>query len=560
MREIIGIHHEGKFQSPFYAWTVDKAEDIKVHANGRYPVKLIENARPSESDKIKKYRKEIWQPITSEPVNKVIASLEKIRKSDDWQVNYNGEIPSTVREGESLKDYMELKYPTFKSFTNYIFSYVFREYCLDANAYLLVKPINTEIPDNEYYRPFAFLFNSENILECTPEYCVIYSSEKVIYSDGKKDIEGSVYWYVDTQVCERYEQTSKKDITLVSTWVHDLGFIPMVGLQGQLIEQIDNRYKKLTRLYPMVARMNEAAREYSDLQAEVVQHVHTTRWYYGAQECMKCKGTGSIPVDKGAPTQCGVCKGKGQFPINPYEDYVLRMPDVGQGSIPTPPGGVFDKNTEIVKIQDERIDSHIFKALSSVNHEYLNKTPQVESGVAKIVDRTELHNFVYSVAEDIVRIMDEVYYITNEIRYKESVKEKDRIGMLPSIPVPTKYDIITESEYVQNYDAAKKAGLTPELIVQYEREVIEKKFAYSPGVRDKMVLGLELDRLAGTEEDIILDRLSQGVVSELDYYIHANIMWLIDEAMKLNKNFKELETSEQYAIITGLAESNRQTN
>ena len=40
-----------------YQLTVDMADELKVHAEGRVPEKLIFDRRPSEPDSIKDYRK-----------------------------------------------------------------------------------------------------------------------------------------------------------------------------------------------------------------------------------------------------------------------------------------------------------------------------------------------------------------------------------------------------------------------------------------------------------------------------------------------------------------------
>ena len=68
---------------------IEMAEKIRVHADGRMPEKIILERRPNESEAIKKYRAKIYEPITKTTVGKVFTSLEKIRRSPDWDIRYN---------------------------------------------------------------------------------------------------------------------------------------------------------------------------------------------------------------------------------------------------------------------------------------------------------------------------------------------------------------------------------------------------------------------------------------------------------------------------------------
>ena len=146
----------------------------------------------------------------------------------------------------------------------------------------------------------------------------------------------------------------------------------------------------------MLPSLDEAAREYSDLQAEVVQHIHSNMWTIAGQDCPKCSGIGKVKKD-GQPVACGDCKGEGVMPMSPYKNITIKRPKLDDDKIPTPPVGFVEKNTEIVKIQDERISKHYLRALESINMEFLAKTPLNESGKAKEIDKEELNNFIFKV-------------------------------------------------------------------------------------------------------------------------------------------------------------------
>ena len=117
-----------------YAITVEIAEKLKVHSEGRVPVKLIDERRPNEPEEIKDYRKKIYVPKTQHTIGKVMTSLQKIRRSQDWNISYP-EFASSIAPDESLESYCEKNYPVLSSLTNFAFSELLKQYLVDPNAY-----------------------------------------------------------------------------------------------------------------------------------------------------------------------------------------------------------------------------------------------------------------------------------------------------------------------------------------------------------------------------------------------------------------------------------------
>ena len=78
------------------------------HRHNPYFSNLIDDRRPSESETIKTYRRTIYASITKEPCFKVINSLNKIVRSEDWKIDYSkAVVPTKIKEGETLEDYAE---------------------------------------------------------------------------------------------------------------------------------------------------------------------------------------------------------------------------------------------------------------------------------------------------------------------------------------------------------------------------------------------------------------------------------------------------------------------
>ena len=531
-----GLRHED------YDDAVEMYEELETHADGEYPGELIDQRRPAESDEIKHYRKKIFVPITKPVFTKVYNSLMKIRKSQDWMISFPNELPAVIAEDESPEKYLMYKMPRNGSITNWMFGVCFKQYLIDANAAVLTLPTNWEKQDNQYYEPYPMIFNSEDVLD---------------YKEGLyyllKEHDEDKYWMIQPDIIQIFEV---KDYAVreVFQMPNTLGYIPVRHLYGMIIENYKDRALYESRISGIVPKMNEALREYSDLQAEIVQHIHSTMWSMQPQQCGRCKGLGEIPKENSAPIKCPSCSGKGLLPLNPFEHLVLPAPRPGDPAIPTPPIGYVQKQTDIAKLQEERIRQHIYDALSAINMEFLADTPLSQSGVAKQVDREELYSFVHSIAEDIVRIMDEIIYDICAWRY--SGVTSDIRALLPYIPVPERFDMLSGKVLVDELTSMVNAKVDPAIINAAQIELAGKKFNDSE-VKDLVVLKLKLDPFAGVpEENISLQRM-YNAIDQNDLIIHANINKFVTRALEEVQDFANLSYADQMAVMLRYAQERR---
>lgn len=220
---------DNKNRHLFYKETVKAYHSLNNHYMGLYDTDLIESRRPSESDIIKKYRKQVFESKTHAPFNKVISSLQKIRKSQDYVIKFNSDIPAIITEDESLENYTTVNYPKYESLDNWFWSVCFAHYLVDSNSVSLVLPINTEKEDNEYYKPFQLLFRSDQLLDYKEgQYYVLLSDEKHrFYSSGRYENDGMVLYYVDLEGVYRYEQIDRNYNFQVTEFCMDLEKLPL---------------------------------------------------------------------------------------------------------------------------------------------------------------------------------------------------------------------------------------------------------------------------------------------------------------------------------------------
>lgn len=553
---------EGSVKHRAYKETNDVMKNLKDHADGVMPEQLIKDRRPSESLETLEYRKKIYVPITKEPIGKVLSSLSKIRRSPDWMVRYDEKsVPAAVIKGESLEDYCEKAYPGHTSVTNWIFSVLLKTVATDANAVIAVYPLNWDAATrNEYYKPVAVVFNSDQVyyFEEGADYAVLKSSERS--SKVSADTDGSiaqVFYYFSTTEFAKYEQDGT-GFTRTQYIRHNFKALPVFKVKAVFLKQKENVIIQESRLAPMVPKLIEAAREYSDLQAAVVQHMHPLFWYITTKECGHCNGSGKV-LDKSGPTPCQktctVCGGGGKIKFSPYAHLEIDPPKLNEKAFTGAPAGYIGRDVEIMKLQDERVRRHNFDALASINMQFLDQTPLNISGDAKSVDREELTNFVYSVAEDLVQTMDAGYWWMNEWRYSVIVPDKEkREAMLPEIPVPEQFDLLPADYLMDQISKARTAKVNALLLSAMEEEYAEKKLYNVPDLSDTMRVVYNLDPLPGMTVDEKNAAIMNKGATQQDYIISTYIVPFVKRAITEDAKFMAKPFADQFKVLQGYAD------
>ncbi len=182
---------------------------------------------------------------------------------------------------------------------------------------------------------------------------------------------------------------------------------------------------------------------------------------------------------------------------------------------------------------EEHTNGHIYKALSSINMEFLAQTPLNQSGAAKEIDKDELNNFVNSIAEDIVMVLDNVYSYICDYRYSLIIPNKEeRNSMLPKIPVPEKFGLLNSSVLMQEIQTAKTSKVNPVLIKNMEIEYARKKYNFNPEIANELETIFELDPFYGYDQQEKMTMLANGGITEIDYIVSCNIAQFVQRAEK----------------------------
>ena len=525
---------------------------LDAHRHNPYFNKLIDDRRPAESVDNKNYRRTIYASITKEPSFKVINSLNKIVRSEDWKIDYSKvETPKKIKEGEGLEDYAEKNYPFFGSLTNWLFVFGIKKILGDPNGYIVIMPIE-QVKANEFKRPFTNYIPSNDMLFYSSEVAIFRSNETGEFITKTKQIVRVPIFKIVTKegIWNVQQIDDESHFSLEQIQILTLKELPVIFNGGVIRTIIDNIPLYDSFLTPMLPRMNEAAREYSDMQAEVVQHMHSTMWAFQGLDCQTCNGTGKVIKQGKQPGVCGDCKGSGAMPVSPFKQMILRTQGADKEPTPIPPAGYITKDTKIVEIQDERIDNHIFKALASLNMEFLADTPLNQSGKAKEVDKEELNNFVFGVAFHLVNnVLKKIYKIVVEYRYGELLNEKERSDILPNIQVPEHFDLLTENALIEQLSKAKEAQVDPTIINEMQTDLINKKFKDNPEIRDRLRVSNEMNPFNTATVEEIGDMKISGLITKEDAVTSLYADYFVTKAIEADDKFLRKTFQEQLEII-----------
>ena len=543
------------YRYPQYDETVKIANRLKPHACGNIELlaeHLIRERRPSELEETFNYRKKIAVRKTKGTIDKIFNCLCKIRKSPDWNIKYDTEYYQSkpALSEFNLKEYCEELLPRHQSVTNWVFNYLLKVQMYDANAVILIAPMEVPQDESQYLQPIPIVFESCHVYDFSDKLFVGLSTEKSTYLSGKIQMtDGKVFWVATpTEVYKFSQKNAKNEYDITLYYNHNIGELPAFRVGGQIVDEQNMIHESM--FDALQSYLDEIVREHSDLQVEVLNHVHSVQWQYETQSCGKCNGTGKV-IKGSRSVTCTDCNG-GKLSTSPMKRVIISAPEIGQQAAPTPPMGYIQKDTSIVKLQDERIRNHEYDALACFNMEYLAKVPAVESGVAKTLDREELTTFVNLIAEQLVQAMDLVYYFINEYLFNIMFPvPEERQKQLPEIAVPEQFDLLNSQYYINEIQTAINAKVNPVVIRELQLEYAQKKFR-DDDVYDDLECVFKLDPLSALSLEEKTIAAQQRWVSDFDLIKSTNIYQFVKQAKQENDEFDDLPYDEQEVIINKL--------
>lgn len=549
----------------FYAQSVKLAAELEAHSKGHYPKDVIEVVRPNETDKQKDYRKSVFTPITQTYFSKVSTTVGKIGLAEDWSITWKEEPQGSLAKVYPLQEYTEKEYPYFDSFSNWFFTVQIKKMLEDSNGVIAVFPLDKENPedDSELLRPFTNWFPSERVIDFVDEqYCVLLSEEKsIVLVNGEPVQDGLIFYFFDVDSWCKAVQVGEKDsfkfeYKLMSHWV---GYMPCFKIGGNIEEFCNGQKLYDSFVADCLPFWNEALRRYSDLQVQMVLHVHSEKWEIEDTPCKTCEGKGVIIRNESRHT-CDSCKGSGtKNKVSPFGIKTIK-PSVKSGmnqatNIPIPPMGYIDKPIESTEFINKIKKENIKEGLAAINMEFLMDEPNENSGYKTALDRQESRAYFYNIGRHIVNNIFYVsYYLISKWRYGLQLSEEQIMANIPTINVPTKFDLIDDDILSQRLKSAKEAGVNPSLFSALESEMAKRQFGEDSDQAKILEAINQLDPLPMKTDDEKMTIKSNGGTTEFKYVLSCNLPAFIQRAMAENEGFLDYAYSDKMEILTTYTE------
>lgn len=517
--------------------------------------RLIWKRRPGEDQEIKAYRANNWKPITKVPLDKVFSVLRKIVKSPDFQIDYSKSvIPNSLENGkDDPRVYTEKTFPNYHSVEAYAFNYLLRELVFrDPNALIGIKPINEEAT-TEFYKPYPFVYGVEAQLHYEPgEIALVRCMDDDEESEGYREYE---LWtktaiYSIKHYLKAAKQTERVEIDEIL--INPFEGLPIWRPLGNVKKHKGHTPENISYIDSMLPHLDTAAGEISDMDAEIVQHLHSTMWYYSGQNCTFCNGAGKVQNGDSLVT-CDKCKGEGVMPKSPYKDIVVRpaKTNLGEQAMSAPFAGYVEKSIEMAKLMQTRIDKHFMDAAGAVQMEFLYSVPGNQSGYAKTMDRDAMFDFVYPVGYFMVEsCLKPMYYWINQWRYSGLISDEKTLDeMLPHIAVPERFDIVTEAMLIDEIKQLRDGKADPVIIAEKELDYAFKSFGDNLGKFQKIALSKKLDPFPALTTSEKQDALLTDSVKKSDVIKSLYLPSILEELGNTIEGFYNMPILEQTALV-----------
>lgn len=436
---------------------VDVYDEMRVHTRGDSPGELFTTRRPNEDPDIYDYRMKIYQPITKGPINRSINKLHRIFMNANF----------SLKISEELKDYLKEKRFQKRNFFEFFHGSVTKRMIEDPNGYL------------------AWLPSGEGLLDITKKVNVVPDL-----------IDSNKIWFVDDEVLTWSDTTTGMDAQdmpmeffsltkdafyihvrkdndtyeLGLIYKHDLDMIPAVVLGGVLRE--DMVFESYFNSFLPFG--NEAIRQYSDWQAVNV----TSAFPYRTEEFTECDypqcgGKGwweedCDDCDHPKVINCRACGGTGWKSHNsPYGTFIRKEPGPGEElntramiEFTSPARDILDYSQQAWQTLLEDAKKSIFDDLID----------EAQSGVAKIIDREDLHSFLSQIADNVYdHLLSKSLIILNGYR---DINAKDQ----PEITKPTSFVVKTEGDLVEEMGVLLEKKAPMPFILETVKDLAKKRF------------------------------------------------------------------------------------
>lgn len=550
-----------------YEDCVNHADEMSVHLYGQNPAKLLNITRPREDPETKTYRLQSYQPTTKATSEKAISILAKMFNTSLYSITWKDQSNA----GTELQTYTLEEFPIYNSVMNLLQQTVLKKMLADPNGVLAVRPKSLIMDNAERAKPIVKVYGSSSIWFRDETLSLIW-----LKTEQDAVINQTVFYfecYDQTNIIEFSAYLDRNGIDGNSLVIqneilypHDGPEMPVWQLGGTPEAQDNGTVIYKSYFDGALSFWNLAVIHESDLHGAYINHMHPIRAEI-AEECdytlgnQRCR-MGKITSDTGDFTECPRCEGSGYKSVkSPYGVYKYNKDKLsGEGSGGLTPVQYITVPTDATKMLEERVASLHERGLNAINMDIVNKVGANQSGTAKVIDRSELNDFMAKIADQMFSVhLNNMYYYMNiqmnKPQAKASLSNPDVDKNLPEINKPINFDIASAEQLINNLETIKKAGLSPEFLKNAEKKIAAKQFSTDTDSLNIMNLQIDLDPIPdlAVADIISLQSGVQKMWTTEEQTVHYNLVGFIDRAMLEVTNFLTLNVEEQKEILNGYA-------
>lgn len=543
-----------------YEKACEHANYMAIHIYGKKPDELLNRARPREDPEVLKYRLDNWEPTTKAAADKAVHVVSKIFNPNLYSIRWKKE----TREVNELKDYMLYYYPDYNSVMSFNKDVMLRKMLCDPNALMVIKPQEVPMDQTQRPEPMTVIYGCESVWDYDRDHYLVYlRTEK---TDKREYFYFEYYDKIQYIAFRAYYDASNRTINIEEEerYVHNFDDIPAWLLRGNSVALDNGKIMFESFFAAALPNWNLAIIHESDLMGAYITHMHPQK-YEMTEECgyefpwegaaYRCRGgTIKYPYGDGQRSMdCPHCYGTGQTSVkSPYGVHLFNKAKLDDAPNNQLPVGYVTIPTDATKMLEERTREMIRKGMWAINMDVEDKVGEVQSGVAKVIDRSAQNDTLSNIATVVFDIhTTNQFYFINKYMFDVESSSKGRTSdeNLPEINKPTSFDVASAAELINNYKAAKDSGLDRNFLVSKQIEILSRDFSTNPDIKKYNIALLELDPLPGLSVDEIDLEITKGRIRKVDGVIHDNIKPFVDRAISEDQEFLTKTRIDQLAIL-----------
>jgi len=522
------------YRDEMYKVRKQLSDEVVLHSTGDIQLiyQLLSTRFPSEPEHIMEYRLCNISRVTKTYFNKVVATLAKIERADDFVVTF---------KDSGFQKFCEEKIAGYHDLVNWFFRIGLKTMLEEPNGFVLVFP---DFEDDILKGIRLQVFKAKQVL-------YVSEASDFIITEVAKDTY-MVFDNNDILSVKVQERGGKKPkYTIESVLQHDLGMIPIVTLGG-LVYATGETITYESFVSGVVPFWNQAMIEFSDKQAGIKQHLFPERWRYQSGVCPDCNGSGKVFFDgvdgRKASQRCGTCDGTGDPPTGIFAEIIIKAGSALDKDVPKPPVGYVQKDFSAIEYLDKDFKQNIYAGLAALNMEFLMERPIDQSGVAKEMDRQELNSFIYQIASHVTQnILTPIYRIIAKWYYYSVPENPD--NQIPAIKTPVHYDFLSTDNNEDRLAKAKQGNVAPYIVKALEKKYIEKQFENFIEDQNYLLLVNTLDPLPGYSPEQKQKLLNDNLITREDLICSVNIETLLAQITYDRIKFHNFEYNKQKEIL-----------